>query len=802
MISEASPFLVRRAAVLGAGVMGAQIAAHFVNAGVPVVLYDLPAKDGDPLGIVRKGIDGLSKLEPAPLAAKDLALSIDAAEYANGLGSLAGCDLVIEAIAERLDWKRDLYAKVAPYLGPRAVLASNTSGLSLAALSAALPPPLRARFCGVHFFNPPRYMPLVELVAGPATDPALLDALETFLTTALGKGVIRAKDTPNFIANRIGVFSVLATMIHTERLGLGFDVVDALTGPAIGRPKSATFRTADVVGLDTLAHVVGTLRDTLPDDPWHPHFGVPPVVTSLVQKGALGQKAKAGFYRKAGKAIEVLDPATGAYRASAGEVAPEVAAILALKPPGERFAKLRAATHPQAQLLWSIFRDTFHYAAHHLAAIADNARDVDLAIRWGFGWSMGPFETWQAAGWHEVAEAISADIAAGRALAGVPLPSWVRSAAVAAARGVHSAEGAYSASSDRFVPRSTLPVYRRQRFPDAMPGERFDHGTTVFENEALRLWHLEREVAIVSFKTKRNTISPAVLDGLDQAVAEAERGFAGLVIWQPSEPFSFGADLSAFAPAAQAGRWSELEAIVSRFQQTSLRLRYGLVPTVAAVRGMALGGSCEFILHCDRAVAALESYPGLVEAGVGLLPGGCGTKEFALRAADAVRHAPTGGQADQFPFLRAAFQAIAQATVAKSAPEAKALGYLRSADVVVMHPHEILHVAIGEARALADAAYRPPLVPRAIPVAGRTGIATLEMMLVNLRDGGYISAYDFVVGLAIARVLCGGDVDAGTTVGEGWLVDLERAEFMKLAQDARTQARIAHTLSTGKPLRN
>ncbi len=802
MSAEPSPTTVRRAAVLGAGVMGAQIAAHLVNAGVPAVLFDLPAKDGDPLGLVRKGIDALAKLEPAPLATKDRAAAIRAADYAGGLAELASCDLVIEAIAERADWKRDLYARIAPHLAPHAVLASNTSGLSLAALAEALPAERRSRFCGIHFFNPPRYMPLVELIPAPATDAALLDALEAFLTTTLGKGVIRAKDTPNFIANRIGVFSVIATMIHTGRLGLGFDAVDALTGPAIGRAKSATFRTADVVGLDTLAHVIGTMRDTLPGDPWHAQFEVPPVVAALVAKGALGQKAKAGFFRKAGRTIEVLDPATGGYRESAGEIAPEVAAILAIEAPGEKFAKLRASPHPQARFLWAIFRDTFHYAAFQLAAIADNARDVDLAVRWGFGWTLGPFETWQAAGWDDVAGAIAADIAAGRALASVPLPAWVRGAKVSAAKGVHTREGAYSASSDRFVPRSSLPVYRRQRFPDAVLGERFDRGTTVFETDALRMWHLERDVAIVSFRTKRHTVSAGVLEGLERALDEAERGFAGLVIWQPSEPFSFGADLSALAPAAQAGRWSEVEGVVERFQRASLRLRYSLVPTVAAVRGMALGGSCEFILHCDRAVAALESYPGLVEAGVGLLPGGGGTKEFALRAADAVKHAPTGGQADQFPFLRAAFQTIAQATVARSALEAKALGYLKPADVVVMHPDEILHVALGQARALADAGYRPPLAPTAIPVAGRTGIATLEMMLVNLRDGGFVSAYDFEVGLAIARVLCGGDVDAGTTVDERWLIDLEREEFMKLARDPRTQARIAHTLATGKPLRN
>ena len=414
---SSSRLIVRKAAVLGAGVMGAQIAAHFANAGIPVLLFDLPAKEGDPNGLVSKAIAGLAKQEPAPLGAKDRAAAIEACNYGADLPRLAEADLVIEAIAERLDWKQDLYEKIAPHLPPGAVLASNTSGLSLAALSAAVPEHLRTRFCGVHFFNPPRYMYLVELIAAPQTDAALLDALETLLTTTVGKGVIRAKDTPNFIANRIGIFSVLATMRHTQTYGLSFDVVDALTGPAIGRAKSATYRTADVVGLDTMAHVVKTMHDTLPDDPWHDLFATPPVLAALVAQGALGAKTKAGFFRKVGKDIQVLDPAARDYRTAAGEVAPEVAELLKIRSPAEKFAKLRASAHPQAQFLWAIFRDLFHYSAYQLAGIADNARDVDLAIRWGFGWQMGPFETWQAAGWADVAAFVAEDIAAGRALA-------------------------------------------------------------------------------------------------------------------------------------------------------------------------------------------------------------------------------------------------------------------------------------------------------------------------------------------------------------------------------------------------
>ena len=804
--------VIRRVAVLGAGVMGAQIAAQLVNAGVAAVLFDLPAKEGPKSGIAIKAIESLKKLSPAPLGRPELAAAITPANYEEHLDLLASCELIIEAIAERMDWKHDLYRKVAPALGPQTIFASNTSGLSIGKLAEGLPAELKPRFCGVHFFNPPRYMHLVELIPTADTQPAILDTLETFLTTTLGKGVVRAKDTPNFIANRLGIFSILATFKEAERFGLGFDVVDDLTGDKLGRARSGTFRTADVVGLDTLAHVIRTMQDNL-DDPFKPVYQTPAVLKGLIDAGALGQKTGAGFYRKVGRDILKLDPATRQYVAAGKKADETVVRILKKKTWAERLQLLRESTNPQAQFVWAILRNTFHYAACYLGDIADNARDVDLAMRWGFGQKQGPFEIWEEAGWQQVAAWIAADIAEGKTLSTQPLPAWVSSGPVAERGGVHQPEGAWSPSGSRFVGRSTLAVYDRQLLRAPVFGETGPApqalGRTVFEDESLRVWTFDAAerpgydgVLIASIRTKMNTIGPGVTAGLKRAVELAEREYQGLVIWSPGSidggPFSAGADLQAMLPVFMSGGAKAIGPEEKKLQDAMMALRYARIPTVAAVAGIALGGGCELAVHCAHRVAHLESYLGLVEVGVGLIPGAGGLTYGARRAAEENSAAP---DAYILHFLSRYVMAAGTATVSKSALEAQAIGYLLPSDSIVFNIYEVLGTAILQARAMNAGNWRPAL-KMPFKAAGRSVRATIEAQLVGMRDGGFISAHDYLLGKTVAHVMCGGDVDSGTLIDEDWVLALEREAFVSLLQNPKTQERIMGMMQTGKPVRN
>ena len=799
-----SRFNVKKVAVLGAGVMGAQIAAHLVNVKVPVVLFDLPAKEGPKSGIAERAIANLKKLKPSPIGVAEDADLIQPANYEEHLKLLKGCDLIIEAIAERMDWKLDLYTKIAPHVAKHAIVASNTSGLSITKLSEALPDAIKPRFCGIHFFNPPRYMPLVELIATPTTQPVVLDQLEAFVTSGLGKGVVRAKDTPNFIANRIGIAGMLATMKEVENFGLTFDVVDDLTGKKLGRASSGTFRTADVVGLDTMAHVIKTLQDNLSaeTDPFYASFGTPPVLAKLIELGNLGQKAKKGFYKKVGRDILQFELDSEDY-VPAGGKADEVYGRMLKKPAAERLKLLRNAEGAQGRFLWAILRNSFHYAAVHLASIAETARDVDFAMRWGFGMKQGPFELWQEAGWKQVAHWIADDIAAGKALSKAPLPKWVFEGPVAEAGGVHTARGSWSPAKGQFVPRRVLPVYERQIFPEKLLGEDSlpdwkTAGTTIAESKALRTWTLDGQILIASIKNKMHAISPEVMEALMEAVDVAETDFQGMVIWSGDAPFSVGADLEATMPAFVIGGADAIESVEQELQNLMLRIRYAQVPVVAAIHGMALGGGCELAVYSARRVAHMESYIGLVEVGVGLVPGAGGLTYIARRAAE---NAATSTGKDLLPFLTEGFTAAAMAKVGTSAIESRKLGYLLDSDLIVPHKDELLFVAINEAKSMAAGGWRAPL-PRSFPVAGRSGVATIKGSLVNMRDGGFISEFDQHVASLIANVVCGGDVDAGTLVDEAYLMKLERKAFCHLIGHPKTHERILGMLNTGKPVRN
>jgi 3-hydroxyacyl-CoA dehydrogenase len=798
-----SRFQVKKVAVLGAGVMGAQIAAHLVNVKVPVVLFDLPAREGPKNGIVTKAIDGLKKLKPAPLGVADDAVLIQQANYEEHMALLGECDLIIEAIAERMDWKLDLYKKIAPFVAPHAIVASNTSGLSITTLSEALPEAIKPRFCGIHFFNPPRYMALVELINTPTTLPQVLDDLEAFVTSNLGKGVVHAKDSPNFIANRVGIAGMLATMKEVENFGLTFDVVDDLTGKKLGRASSGTFRTADVVGLDTMAHVIKTLQDTLSieTDPFYASFATPEVLKTLLEMGNFGQKTKAGFFKKVGRDVMRFDLASKEY-VPAGQKADEVYARMLKKPAGERLKLLRNAEGAQGQFLWAILRNAFHYAAVHLASIADNARDVDFCMRWGFGMKQGPFELWQEAGWLEVAKMVQEDIDAGKALCKAPLPAWVFKGPVADAGGVHTPAGSWNPTTGQFVAPRSLPVYARQHFPESVLGANAASaataGKTLHEDEAIRLWTLDDEVLIASIKTKMHAIGAGVMEGLSNAIDMAEKDYQGLVIWSPDEMFSAGADLQSMLPAFMMGGAKAIDGAAAELQRVMLKLRYANVPTISAIRGLALGGGCEMAVYSAKRVAAMESYIGLVEVGVGLVPGAGGLTYIARRAAE---NAAASTGKDILPFLTEGFTAAAMAKVGTSALESRKLGYLLDSDVVVPHKDELLYVAINEAKAMFASGYRAPH-KRQFAVAGRSGVATIKGSLVNMRDGGFISAHDFHIAGLIAEVVCGGDVDAGSLVTEEYLMGLERKAFCSLLTNAKTQERIMGMMSTGKPVRN
>lgn len=645
----------------------------------------------------------------------------------------------------------------------------------------------------MHFFNPPRYMHLLEIIPSKDTEANILTTLENFSVTTMGKGVVIAKDTPNFIGNRVGVFNLLTVMHHAESLNIPFEVVDKITGKFLGRPKSGTYRTADVVGLDTLGHVIQTMSDQLSNDPWKGLYNTPDYIEKMLEAGALGAKTRKGIYINKGKQVFSIE--ANDYIDANQKVDETVAAILNEKSWSEKMQQLSLNDHPQAKFTYAILLDLFHYCVVILDEIADTARDVDFAIRWGFGWQQGPFEIMQAIGWSDVIEMLEKALKNNTLLSEASLPKWSSTI-----DNVHTVDGSYSPDAGNFKPLSNNTFYDRQIVRENVAQNVWSQtkslGSTVFENGSARLWDAGDDIAVLTISTKMGSVGTEVLESVIEACEVTERNHAALVLWRPEAPFSVGANLKEAMEFAEKGQMNKVREMIANFQRASMALKHCYVPTVAAVQGMALGGGCEFQMHADKTIAAQESYIGLVEAGVGLLPAGAGSKELALRAAKAAQ----GG--DLTPYLGKAFELMAMAKTSTSALDAKKIGLLNHDDVVVANSHELLFVAKAQAKALAESVYRPPSVDEKVRVAGRQGHANLMMQAVNMLEGHFISDHDYQIADRIAKVLTGGDVDIDTLVSQDWLLKLERDFFFELIETEKTQARILHTMTTGKPLRN
>jgi 3-hydroxyacyl-CoA dehydrogenase len=743
----ASPF--RSAAVLGAGTMGAQIAAHLSNAGLSVLLLDVSRE------AARQGRDRLRATRPDPCFVPDALSRIAPGGFDEDAGRLHEADWIIEAVIESLDAKQTLLARLLPHARPDAVLSSNTSGIPLAAIAAPWPAERRARWLGTHFFNPPRYLHLVELIPTPDTSADVVARVRDFADRRLGKGVVVAKDTPGFIANRIGMFGAMRTMALVASGEFTIEEVDAVTGPLIGRPKSATFRTLDIAGVDIAAKVAADLAARLGDAQGRQDYAAPPLLGAMLERRLLGDKTGRGFYQRVksgtpdgASTILVLDPATLEYRAQAPPRLPSLEAAQRIAATGERIRTLFLGRDRAGDLLRRTLGPTLLYAARIAPDIAEASDDIDCAMRWGYGWELGPFETIEAIGVPDLLDACGATAAP--------------------------------------APLAAGPVVRRTQ------AER----RVVRSNAGASLVDLGDGVLGIEFHSKMNTIGGDVVEMLRAGVDEASRNFAAIVVGHDADPFSAGANLMLVLLEAQDGNWDDIDAMVRAFQDATMALKYAPVPVVAAPAGLALGGGCEICLHADRVRAAAETYMGLVEVGVGLLPAGGGTKEMLLRAIDR-----SGGR-DPFPAVQAAFETIGFGKVSTSAADARRLGYLRTEDDVTMNRDRLREDARRDAIDRAAAGYQPPIPREQIPVGGPDAFATLSLGIHLAERAARITEHEAKIGRLIARVLSGGDVAHRTVVSERHLLDLEREAFLRLCGEPKTLERMSHTLKTGKTLRN
>jgi 3-hydroxyacyl-CoA dehydrogenase len=775
---------IRKAVVLGAGTMGAQVAAHLVAQGLDVALLDMPAPAPGRNALAERALQALRKLKPSPLHLPEHAALLRPGNFEDDWAQLRDADWVFEAVVEDLEIKRQLLARVAQAVKPTALVSSNTSGLGIAAMVAGLPEGFRRRFLGSHFFNPPRYLKLLETIPGPDTDPGLLAALEAFCESVLGKGVVRCKDTPNFIGNRIGSYGFGVVLAAMQDLDLSIEDVDALTGAAIGRARSASFRTADIAGVDVCVRVAENLYAAVPDDPERDVFRVPEFMRAMLQRKWLGEKTGAGFYQKDGKEIRSLDWKSLEYRERRKPRLPALEAAKATADMPARLRQLVAGKDAAGAFLWRVLSATSLYAAARVPEISDDVVSIDRAMEWGYGWGMGPFRTLDALGVAEVAARAGSE---GRAV-----PPLVRELLASGRKTFDEArEGrtmAFGPGGPRLVPEraGVLDLHALKAA-----------GALRKKNAGASLVDLGDGCGLVEFHTKMNALGTDTFSMLSAAVKEGRRQFDALVVGNQGENFPVGANLMLVLLAVQEQEWDELELSIRQFQNANLALKYAPLPVVVAPFGLTLGGGCEISLHAARIRASAETYMGLVEVGVGLVPAGGGTKELALRA-----HARCAGVegADAFPFVKRAFDTIAFARVSSSGAEALRM-FGREGDSLSANPDRLIAEAKQVALGLARSGYRPGRPASDVPALGRPALATFRMGIHNALRGGHISEHDALVATKLATILCGGDRPPGNVSEEHYL-DLEREAFLSLLGTPKTLERIQHMLKHGKPLRN
>jgi 3-hydroxyacyl-CoA dehydrogenase len=798
---------IEKAAVLGAGTMGAQIAAHLANAGIQTLLLDISPRELMPDEqarsltleskevrdrIARGGLEAAKKAKPAAFFTPESAALVSVGNFDDDMARLKDCDLIIEAVVENLEIKRKLYERVEQSRKPGSVVASNTSGIPLRQLAEGRSDDFRAHFLGIHFFNPPRYMHLVELIRTEWTKPEVSCAIHGFLDQRLGKGVVTAKDRPNFIANRIGTFGAMHTIRTMLSDGYSIEEVDKMTGQAVGRPKTATFRTFDLVGLDVFTHVVKNLYEALPEDEEREAFIAPEFLTQMTGRGMLGNKTKGGFYKKQkGEKQEIwtLDTASLEYRPAEKVKLPALDMAKNIEDTRERIKALVWGKDRVGQFLWKTMSRTLRYAANRIPEIADTIVEVDRAMRWGFNWEMGPFEAWDAIGVEKSVARMKEE--------GQEVPANVQRMLSAGATSFYKTEQGqrlyFDFASGGYVPEPQPPgvtVLKSLK----------DRTGVIKKNAGASLIDLGDGVACLEFHSKMNAIGGDTLQMLKQSLAEVEKNFVGLVVGNQGPNFCVGANLMLMLLEAQDENWDELDMAARAFQNATMSLRYSPKPVVVAPFQMTFGGGCEMVLHADRVRAAAETYIGLVEVGVGIIPAGGGTKEMLVRAMDSIPKNVT--DADAFPFVKRAFETIALAKVATSASEARTLGFLGEDDSVSMNTDRLIADAKQEVLALASTGYVAPRPRTDILALGLPALSTLKLGIHQMKRGGFISEHDALIGEKLARILTGGDLNHPTRVSEQYLLDLEREAFLSLAGQRKTQERIAHMLKSGKPLRN